>query len=96
MPYDLISSIGAREAVAEDAHKVIHLLLQGLRDFLAVGMHRLQDRAQARARLVKRTRVAKQAEVGEDQLAHLGKEVAAFALHDRVHLPVHSPSAPPG
>ena len=61
------------EIVVEDAHKLAHLLLQGLRALLVVGLCRLQDRVEAKARLVERTGVAEQVEVGEDQLARLGE-----------------------
>ena len=72
-PCALVSSSTMREAVAESVHEVVHLVLQGLRVLPADGLRLLQDHTKAEARLVKRSRVAEQAEVGEDQPARLGE-----------------------
>ena len=65
----------------------VHLVLQGLRGVPV--LNRLQDHVEMKICPAKGAGVAEQTEVGEDQFASLGKQLAALSIHDRILLTDH-------
>ena len=81
--------VDSREAIAEGAHEAFDLLLQGVHDLPRLDLNWLHDLVQAEVRPAEHADVAEQPQVGEDQLGRRGEQVAAFALHDHVHVVTH-------